>query len=116
MKKNKVGFTLIEVLIALMIIAIALAATVRATNDSIRATIHVRNTTIAHYVAMNVLSQIQMGLVQLSHNQTALSGDMSAMGKEWHGQATTMKKDNVTQVMVVVSLHRVSINSVTGYC
>ena len=72
--KNSNAFTLIEVLIALFIIAIALAAAIQATNQSVRATRHVRNTTIAHFVAMNVLSEIQVGLLPVPTGDTPTDG------------------------------------------
>lgn len=59
---NNSGFTLIEVLVALMILAIALTAVVLASQNSIRTTNHVKNKLAAHWVAMNVISRIQVGM------------------------------------------------------
>jgi prepilin-type N-terminal cleavage/methylation domain-containing protein len=50
MKHKSAAFTLIEVLIALLIITIALGAAVRSVNESVRATTHVRNSVAAHWV------------------------------------------------------------------
>lgn len=54
------GFTLLEVLVALTILAIALASIIKvAANQSLN-TEHLRNKTLAHWVAMNQITQLQV--------------------------------------------------------
>ena len=118
MKKQN-AFTLIEVLIALLIIAIALAAAIRATNQSVRATIHVRNSVTAHWVGLNILSEIQTntGVVQ-PKNGNIVSGKTETLGQEWEWTAqaeSASQFDHLTQITVTVSLKNHVINSVTGY-
>lgn len=118
MKKNNAAFTLIEVLIALLIIAIALAAAIRATNESIRTTIHVRNSVTAHWVGLNILSEIQTGLIALPASSNQISGKTSALNQEWAWTARTDKSSqlpHVKQITVTVSLKNHVINSVVGY-
>lgn len=117
MKKNKLkAFTLIEVLIALFIIAIALSAAIRATNESIRATTHVRTTTAAHIVAMNILSQIQVGLIVLSPSSGPLTGQTKMLGQEWSWSVSIEKNTATTTfVSVSVSLKDRNITRVEGY-
>lgn len=115
MKKNK-AFTLIEVLIALFIIAIALAAAIRATNESIRATTHVRTTTIAHIVAMNILSQIQTGLIPLPVSGGPLIGQTKTLGNEWSWIASIEKNTATSEwISVSVSLKNRKVTQVVGY-
>ena len=54
------GFTLLEVLVALAVLTIALAATVKvAVNQSLNAE-HIRDKTLAHWVAMNRIAELQL--------------------------------------------------------
>ena len=59
------GFTLVEVLIALLILAIALMAAIVATQNSVRDTDHVKNKLAAHWVAMNVMAKMEVGALPL---------------------------------------------------
>lgn len=115
MKKQN-AFTLIEVLIALMIIAIALAAAVRATTESIRATRHVRNITIAHFIAMNVISEIQTNMLPLSESNP-VRGKTNMLGQNWAWSATIQSKNqfNLETVVVKVRLKDRVVTTVTGY-
>jgi general secretion pathway protein I len=53
------GFTLIEVLIALLILAIALAASARATHLALDSAVEVRQRTLAAWVAENHAAELQ---------------------------------------------------------
>lgn len=115
-KRIHAGFTLIEVLIALMIIAIALAAAVRATTESIRATRHVRNVTIAHFIAMNVISEIQTNMLPVSESNPA-RGETNMLGQDWTWSATIQSKNQfkLEKIEVKVRLKDRVITTVTGY-
>ena len=117
MKKHHAAFTLIEVLIALMIIAIALAAAIRATNQSIRTTTHVRTTVVAHFAALNILSEIQTGIIPLPTTGDTLQGATVMLGNTWTWSATFSPTSSpaVMRIVVTVQLHHQNITSVTGY-
>jgi len=54
------GFTLLEVLVALTVLAIALASIIKiAANQSLNAE-HLRDKTLAHWVAMNQIAELQL--------------------------------------------------------
>lgn len=110
-KKNR-GFTLIEVLIALAIISIALVAIIKVTGQSALHTAHLRDKVAAHWVAMNVLARMQIGLTPINNND--LNGEESMMGQEWHWQVKVaesalafsrveikvMRKDRVYETLI----------------
>ena len=54
------GFTLIEILVAMTIIAIAMAALIKASGDYTSSAAYLKQKTIAHYVAMNELNTLQI--------------------------------------------------------
>lgn len=118
MRKSK-GFTLVEVLIALMIIAIALTAVIRATTASTRATIHLRDTITAHWVGMNILSEIQTQMIALSPGEDLPPGKTEMMGKTWRWTVSTESSDAFTDVVKVTVFvhddHQHLINTVVGY-
>jgi general secretion pathway protein I len=57
--RNK-GFTLLEVLVALAILAIALAAAIKVSIENTENIRYLRDKTLAHWVAMNVITEIQI--------------------------------------------------------
>ncbi|RKZ47113.1 MAG: type II secretion system protein GspI [Candidatus Parabeggiatoa sp. nov. 3] len=57
---KKQGFTLLEVLVALAVLAIALSAAIKTTTENAENARYLRDKTLAHWVAMNVLTQIQV--------------------------------------------------------
>jgi general secretion pathway protein I len=51
------GFTLIEVLAALVIVALGMLAAIQAVNQSTRNASYLREKTLAHWIAMNVITE-----------------------------------------------------------
>lgn len=118
MKHKNAAFTLIEVLVALLIIAIALAAAVRSVNESVRVTTHVRNVVAAHWVGLNVLSQIQTGLIPAPTASNIMHGQVNMMhqGWQWTAQASpSLQSPEITKIVVTVALHKRVVNEVSGF-
>ena len=76
------GFTLVEILVALAIIAIALAALMRASGDHTYSTTYLKQKTLAHYVAMNELAKLQIEKKWPSTGETKKSTEMA--DHEWY--------------------------------
>ena len=59
-KNRSRGFTLVEVIVALMIIAVALAAAINAASATVYNAAGLQERTFAHWVAMNKLTELQI--------------------------------------------------------
>lgn len=99
------AFTLIEVLLALSIIAIAFAALLKASSSDIINTERLRNKTLSHWVAMQALSMIQLGTINIS-NQELISEQSTILDKTFYWQAYVAKTDlkHVQRVEIKISL------------
>lgn len=98
------GFTLIEVLLALAIIAIAFTALLKATSQDISATTRIREKTISHWVATQGIALIQLGLLSSPNNQ-AISEVTTLFNQDWYWRAsikpTAIK--SVQEITITVS-------------
>lgn len=80
------GFTLIEVLLALAVIAIALTALLKASAQNVANTAKIKDKTISHWVAMQGVALIQLGVLQVKPNQE-LSETTTMLGQRWYWRA-----------------------------
>ena len=96
------GFTLIEVLIALAIVAIALAAVIKATSSDVKNTDRIKSVTIGHWVQMHAIAMLQLKLLNPKSSQT-VSQVTTMLNQKWYWRAQltntpskTMKKATIT--------------------
>lgn len=75
------GFTLIEVLVALAVVAIALGALLGAAGQGARSAAHLREHTAALWVADNRATELQLAGVAPS---TELRGEADMLGRTWY--------------------------------
>ena len=76
------GFTLVEVLVALMIVAIGLAALMTAVSGTARTSGYLRDKTLAQWIALNRLSEVRLTLNKLGENQD--TGELNFANRTWH--------------------------------
>jgi general secretion pathway protein I len=94
------GFTLIEVLAALVIVALGMIAAIQAVTQSARNGTYLRDKTLAHWIGMNVLTERRL---QTSAPDVAEStGRVEFADQQWQWSMT------VTQTQVA-SLRRIDI-------
>lgn len=87
MSKNAAGLTLIEVLIALAIVAIALTAIIKAASQNIRATSYLETKMTALWVATDVINEARVGIIKLPDNET-ISQKMTMLARDWYFELT----------------------------
>lgn len=96
------GFTLIEVLAALVIIALGMLAVIRAVNQTVSNTGYMRDKTIAHWIAMNQLTETRLK-ISAPPNETS-EGDVDMAGTSWHWRMEVTSVDpNISRIEVKVS-------------
>lgn len=83
------GFTLVEILVALAIIAIAMAALVKASSNHTYSASYIKEKTLAHYVAMNELTLLQLSGDWPEDSEVKKSTEMAE--HEWYWTRETEK-------------------------
>ncbi len=84
MPANKVhrGFTLLEVMVALAVITLGLAAVIKTVTSTTSNTIHIRDKTFAYWVAQNQIAEIE--LTSGSPKPGFTDGEEMLAGLNWH--------------------------------
>ncbi|EKD71211.1 MAG: hypothetical protein ACD_46C00245G0002 [uncultured bacterium] len=105
--KNKSGLTLIEVLIALAIVAIAMTAIIKATTQNIRATTYLQNKTIAMWVGQQILNEARANIIALPRSPDMLKEKTTMLGRDWYWQADSSSTPNkrIKKISVRVYTH-----------
>jgi general secretion pathway protein I len=76
------GFTLIEVLVALAIVAMGMAAVMSALTSSAHTVIFMQDKTLANWLALNIIAQQRLAPQMPSLGNT--DGDVDYAGQKWH--------------------------------
>lgn len=86
------GFTLLEVMVALAVVAIALAALIRGGSQSALTAAHLRDKSFAHWVAMNRVAELRL---QPQWPATGESrGDEEMAKRRWYTLAKVSATDD----------------------
>lgn len=76
------GFTLMEILVALLIVSVALGATIKAATEQTASLGYLRDKTVAHWVAMNRIVELQTP--RQGGSTLRKNGSEQQMGREWY--------------------------------
>ena len=102
MRSTARGFTLVEVLVALAVLAIALAAVMRAMAQAIDTTATLRQHEVALWVAQNRLVQHEMGQDWPSVDTTNGDADMGGRKWYWREQVSTTPEPKIRRIEITI--------------
>jgi general secretion pathway protein I len=81
------GFTLVEVLVALVVVAIGLAALMVAVSGTARTSGYLRDKTLAQWIALNRLAEVRLTVNKLAQSSSSTNGDKAELqfaSRTWH--------------------------------
>ena len=90
-RRNAAGFTLLEVLVALAVIALSMGAIIKATGDYTNNQSYLRDRTVAMWVARNVLVQYRVDKEWPKVGERKGTQEMG--NREWRWLAVTSQTD-----------------------
>ena len=96
------GFTLVEVLVALAVLAIALAAVMRAMAQAIDTTATLRQHEVALWVAQNRLVRHEMAQDWPSVDTTDGDADMGGRKWYWREQVSTTPEPKIRRIEITI--------------
>jgi general secretion pathway protein I len=100
------GFTLIEVMVALAVVAIALPALVFALQQQIDGTVYLRDKSLAHMVAINKLTEVRImakAREQLLKGKDSGTSELADRQWDWQLNSTETDLPNFYRVEIKVS-------------
>ena len=102
---NKIrGFTLIEVLVAMAILSIALIAIFRNTSVTIKNAQYIQDKNIAHWVAVNVMTRAEVGLINLPTAGNMMSGEEIMLGQTFLWQLSSKNVQDLPMLQLQVRI------------
>jgi general secretion pathway protein I len=97
------GFTLIEVIIALAILAIALAATGRATHGTADSSATLKTKLLAGWVAQNRLAELQLAGKLPDKGERSGEAEQGGLRFQWKENISQTKNKSILRVEIAVS-------------
>jgi general secretion pathway protein I len=81
------GFTLVEVLVALVVVALGLSALMVAVSGTARTSGYLRDKTLAQWIALNRLAEVRLTVNKVAQSSSSTNGDSSEVqfaNRTWH--------------------------------
>jgi general secretion pathway protein I len=98
------GFTLMEVLVALLIVSLGMLGVIQAVGQAASNTSYLRDKTMAHWIAMNRITELRL---QANPPQLGeASGDIEMADREWRWNSVVTKTpvETMSRIDVTVAL------------
>ena len=101
------GFTLLEVLVAVTILAVALGALIKVGSDNAANTVYLRDRTYAHWVALNQVTRYRVGLEE--PHRGSRRGTSRMAERDWYWQAELSDAAVTVEGITLEALVRVEV-------
>ncbi|GFD89335.1 type II secretion system protein GspI [Tenacibaculum sp. KUL152] len=113
-RRRATGFTLIEVMVALSIFALAGTAILKAASEHLSSIGQIESVTFANWVASNRLNQLQLETTWPPKNN--VKGNMEMADRTWYWKQTVTKTndDDLRSVTIFVGEDKTYNDSVTS--
>ncbi|HEX7374026.1 MAG TPA: type II secretion system minor pseudopilin GspI [Steroidobacteraceae bacterium] len=98
------GFTLIEVLAALVIVALGMMGVIEAVTQSVRNGTYLREKTLAHWVAMNVITERRLAASPPEIGKTSDEIELAGVRWKWELVTTQTQLESMRRMDVSVRL------------
>ena len=102
-RRSSRGFTLVEVLVALMVVAIGLAALMITVSSTARTSGYLRDKTLAQWMALNRLSEVRLNLTKSGQNTD--TGEIFFANRTWHYDTRYFDTSVTTMKRIVVRVY-----------
>lgn len=107
------GFTLLEVLVALAVLAIAMSGLIKAAGSSASNLAYLENKTIAHWVAMNQINTLRTAKERPGVG--VLQGEEAMAGREWGWSIAVSKTPDLDVLRLEAEVRRADEDSGVVY-
>jgi general secretion pathway protein I len=98
------GFTLVEVLVALVVVALGLTALMVAVNGTARTSGMLRDKSLAQWIALNRLSEVRLNVTKFGQNSD--TGELEFGGRKWHYDTRYFDTSMASMKRVVVRVYQ----------
>ena len=113
------GFTLIEVLAALVIVALGMLGVIEAVTQAARNGTYLRDKTLAHWVAMNRLTEVRLQKTAPSIDKSSDEVEMAGRRWKWTMNVTQTPVESIRRIDISVrpeeAKEGASLASVSGF-
>jgi general secretion pathway protein I len=97
------GFTLVEVLVALVVVALGLTALMVAVNGTARTSGMLRDKSLGQWIALNRLSEVRLNVTKFGQNTD--TGELEFGGRKWHYDTRYFDTSMASMKRVVVRVY-----------
>jgi general secretion pathway protein I len=101
-RRNR-GFTLVEVLVALVVVALGLTALMVAVNGTARTSGFLRDRSLAQWIALNRLSEVRLNVTKFGQNTD--TGELDFGNRKWHYDTRYFDTSIASMKRVVVRVY-----------
>jgi general secretion pathway protein I len=113
------GFTLIEVIVALVVIALGMLGVIQAVSQTAGNTGYLRDKTVAHWIAMNRLTEVRLQKAAPKIDKSSDEVEMAGRHWKWTMEVTQTPVESIRRIDITVrpadAKEGASLASVSGF-